>query len=179
MNRISDERLAEILHFCSVNDDSWTVANSEMMAMARELQSLRSQPEPAGVRVKGQWFDLTGDARLGRCATEGCGGQPTARLEAGGVGSNYCSGCAASIRALTERQGEAHPDDIAVDRFAGAMKTKLAKKRAEGRGGWDRKDECSPEFLSQLLREHIGKGDPVDVGNLAMMLHQRGERITK
>lgn len=24
---------------------------------------------------------------------EGCGGQPTSRLEAGGVGSNYCSGC--------------------------------------------------------------------------------------
>jgi hypothetical protein len=39
------------------------------------------------------WFDLTGDARLGRCASEGCGGQPTFRLEADGVGSNYCSGC--------------------------------------------------------------------------------------
>lgn len=71
----------------------------------------------------------------------------------------------------------AHPDDLAVDRFAAAMKAKLAKKRAEGRGGWERKDECSNGFLSQLLREHIGKGDPVDVGNLAMMIHQRGERI--
>lgn len=39
------------------------------------------------------WFDLKGDARHGRCASEGCGGQPTWRLEAGGVGSNYCSGC--------------------------------------------------------------------------------------
>jgi hypothetical protein len=39
------------------------------------------------------WFNLTGDARLGRCATEGCGGQPTYRLESDGVGSNYCSGC--------------------------------------------------------------------------------------
>lgn len=72
-----------------------------------------------------------------------------------------------------------HPDDLAVDRFASAMKAKLAKKRAEGRGGWDLKDECSAEFLSQLLREHVEKGDPVDVGNLAMMLQQRGERITK
>lgn len=43
------------------------------------------------------WFKLTGDARLGRCATEGCGGQPTDRLEADGVGSNYCSGCRAKI----------------------------------------------------------------------------------
>lgn len=43
------------------------------------------------------WFDLRGDSRLGQCATEGCGGQPTARLEVGGVGSNYCCGCRASI----------------------------------------------------------------------------------
>ena len=72
---------------------------------------------------------------------------------------------------------KAHPDDLAVDRFAVAMKAKLAQKRAQGRGGWDRKDECSSEFLSRLLREHVEKGDPLDVGNLAMMLHQRGERI--
>ena len=43
------------------------------------------------------WFDLTGDSRLGRCATENCGGQPVFRLEAGGVSSNYCSGCHAMI----------------------------------------------------------------------------------
>lgn len=39
------------------------------------------------------WFKLTGDSRLGACASERCGGQPTWRLEADGVGSNYCSGC--------------------------------------------------------------------------------------
>lgn len=39
------------------------------------------------------WFDLKGDARLGRCATDACGGQPRYRLEANGIGSNYCSGC--------------------------------------------------------------------------------------
>lgn len=39
------------------------------------------------------WFKLTGDARLGCCASENCGGQPTERLEADGVGSNYCTGC--------------------------------------------------------------------------------------
>lgn len=71
-----------------------------------------------------------------------------------------------------------HPDDAAVDRFAAAMKAKLAKKRAEGRGGWEDKDQCSSEFLSKLLREHVEKGDPLDVGNLAMMLHQRGDAIT-
>ncbi|MGR3481638.1 hypothetical protein [Salipiger marinus] len=71
----------------------------------------------------------------------------------------------------------AHFDDIAVDRFAAAMKTKLAKKRADGRGGWEDKLACSQQFLSDLLRGHANKPDPVDVGNFAMMLHQRGEEI--
>ncbi len=70
-----------------------------------------------------------------------------------------------------------HPDDVAVDRFAAAMKAKLAQKRDEGRSGWDDKDDCSQLYLSQLLREHVEKGDPLDVGNFAMMLHQREERI--
>lgn len=70
-----------------------------------------------------------------------------------------------------------HPDDRAVDRFAAAMKAKLAEKRNEGRGGWEDKTACTAEFLSELLRGHVDKGDPLDVGNLAMMLHQRGERI--
>lgn len=89
-----------------------------------------------------------------------------------------------TLRALTALAtppippAEAHPDDIAVDRFAAAMKAKLAKKRDEGRGGWDDKEDCSQLFLSSLLREHVEKGDPLDVGNLAMMLHQRDERIT-
>lgn len=77
----------------------------------------------------------------------------------------------------TREAVEPHPDDLAVDRFAEAMKAKLAKKRAEGRGGWDDKEQCSVWLLSHLLREHVKKGDPLDVGNLAMMLHQRGERI--
>ncbi|MEO1974889.1 MAG: hypothetical protein ABGX15_01920 [Paracoccaceae bacterium] len=72
---------------------------------------------------------------------------------------------------------EQHPDDLAVDRFAVAMKAKIAKKRADGRGGWQDKDDCSQRFLSDLLRGHDDKGDPVDVANLAMMLHQRGGEI--
>ncbi len=71
--------------------------------------------------------------------------------------------------------GEAqHPDDIAVDNFAAAMKAKLAKKRAEGRHGWQ---STSHITLSGLLYEHMYKGEPLDVGNLAMMLHQNGMPI--
>lgn len=70
-----------------------------------------------------------------------------------------------------------HSDDLAVDRFAAAMKAKLSKKRSEGRSGWDNRNECTAEYLSYLLIQHIIKGDPLDVGNLAMMLHQRGDHI--
>lgn len=72
----------------------------------------------------------------------------------------------------------AHPDDTAVDAFATVMKEKLRYSRdVKGRGGWADPNQCGQEYLSRLLVEHVGKGDPVDVANLAMMLHQRGERI--
>jgi predicted HAD superfamily Cof-like phosphohydrolase len=70
-----------------------------------------------------------------------------------------------------------HSDNDAVDAFAEAMKDKLAQKRAEGRGGWEDKEACSQAELSHMLRNHVQKGDPVDVANLAMMLHQRDEGI--
>ena len=70
-----------------------------------------------------------------------------------------------------------HFDDLAVNRFAAAIKAKLAKKRSEGRGGWDDPKQCSAVFLSRLMRDHVEKGDPLDVGAFAMMLQQRGERI--
>lgn len=83
----------------------------------------------------------------------------------------------AHARAALAQTEPAHPDDVAVDRFAAVMKAKLAEKRAEGRGGWDDPSQCSVEYLSALLRSHVDKGDPLDVGNFAMMIHQRGERI--
>lgn len=72
-----------------------------------------------------------------------------------------------------------HSDDIAVDRFAGMMKEKLAQKREQGRGGWDDPDQCTVELLNQLLIEHIPKGDPVDVANFCMMLCLRGAKIAQ
>lgn len=68
----------------------------------------------------------------------------------------------------------AHPDDAAVDRFAAAMKAKLASARAKGRSGWDSPDLCSSEKLARMLvRRGVAGGDVVDVANFAMMLHQR------
>lgn len=69
-----------------------------------------------------------------------------------------------------------HPDDDAVDRFAAAMKAKMAASRSKGRGGWDDPTQCSADTLNDMLASHLAKGDPVDVGNFAMMLWNRGER---
>lgn len=71
-----------------------------------------------------------------------------------------------------------HPDDEAVDRFAAELKAKLADARAKGRGGWQDKTQVSAQALSDMLLAHVFKGDPRDVANFAMFLHQRGERIT-
>lgn len=77
-----------------------------------------------------------------------------------------------------ETQENLHSDDLAVDRFAAAMKAKLAKSRQKGRGGWDDQIQCSGEHLANLLIEHLSKGNKgtfEDVANFAMMLHQRKE----
>ncbi len=70
-----------------------------------------------------------------------------------------------------------HPDDLSVAEFAIAMKEKMAASRAKGRGGWEDPAQCSADDLSRLLRDHVERGDPVDVANFCMMLHQRGEAI--
>lgn len=78
----------------------------------------------------------------------------------------------------TPPEDAAHSDDAAVDHFAVAMKTKMAASRVKGRGGWDDPQQCTAQSLQKMLVEHIEKGDPVDVGNFAMMLFNRGERTT-
>lgn len=55
------------------------------------------------------WFPLKGDERIThRCASEGCGGQPTWRLEAEGVGSYYCDGCKEKIKSQAWAARQAH-----------------------------------------------------------------------
>jgi len=69
-----------------------------------------------------------------------------------------------------------HSDDLAVDRFALSMKAKLTEARAKGRGGWDDPQQCSVEFLAQLLIGLLSKGNAgnfEDIANFCMMLHQR------
>lgn len=74
-------------------------------------------------------------------------------------------------------QAAAHPDDAAVDALAVLMKAKLAEKRAKGYGGWNDKTQCPQQRLSDMLRAHVDKGDPVDVANFCAMLSARYEGI--
>lgn len=70
-----------------------------------------------------------------------------------------------------------HPDDLAVDRFAAAMKAKLAASRAKGRSGWNNTNDPTDLQLAEALVEHMTKGNAgtfEDVANFCMFLHQRG-----
>lgn len=96
-----------------------------------------------------------------------------------GLGSNALTPIRAAI--AKAEAGAVHSDDLAVDRFAAIMKAKLAAARKKGRGGWDNPDPdndgCTTEYLADLLREHIRKGDPVDVANFCMFLCLRGAAL--
>lgn len=55
-----------------------------------------------------------------------------------------------------------------VDAFAVEMKLKLQRKALDGYGGWD--DPGCVSGLKHALSEHLVKGDPIDVANIAAML---------
>ena len=77
--------------------------------------------------------------------------------------------------ALTEK--ERIIDHCAVHDFSEAMQTKMDKSRAKGRSGWHDPYQCTISSLAKLLREHMDKGDYVDVGNFAMMLWHRTGKV--
>lgn len=91
------------------------------------------------------------------------------------IGTDHeCFVCDGAGAIKTEQPAQRHPDDQAVDRFATAMKDKLAEARGKGRSGWE---ACPPDDLSRMLREHVEKGDPRDVANFCMMLWHHGAGI--
>jgi Lar family restriction alleviation protein len=114
----------------------------------------------------GTWWECT-DPDIGRWV---CNGEDGKALEPK-CDRIHCR-CGMSNE-LVEAANE-HTDDLAVDRFAHAMKQKLAQAREKGRGGWQ---ECSQEELSRMLRDHIDKGDPRDVANFCMFLWNLGWAI--
>lgn len=95
----------------------------------------------------------------------------------GGLLSDTTLRAAHEVQAILSRPDQRHGDEIAIDLFAQAMKEKMAKKRTGGLDIWRDNEKCSQKSLSQALAHHVQKGDPIDVANFAMMLHQRGETI--
>ena len=72
-----------------------------------------------------------------------------------------------------------HSEDLraltkAVDDFCLKMKDKLIYKHLQGRRGWDDPQWSRADIL-QALKEHIDKGDPVDIANFAMFLDCKDE----
>lgn len=59
-----------------------------------------------------------------------------------------------------------------VDAFSEAMKAKLKEKLKTGRGGWD-DERWTPEMIMKALKEHVDKGDPVDIANFCAFLWNR------
>lgn len=86
-------------------------------------------------------------------------------------GGDWCDGPCPADMPCPGREPER--DDAAVNAFAHAMADKMARSRAKGRGGWQ---SCPTPALWQMLREHVEKGDPVDVANLAMMIWHNAQR---
>ena len=73
---------------------------------------------------------------------------------------------------------EKNIDLAALTQFLLAMVDKMNYNReVKGRNGWWDKEKCSNKYLTSMLIAHVKKGDPLDVAILAMMIHQRGERI--
>ena len=56
-----------------------------------------------------------------------------------------------------------------VNKFAQIMLGKLIKK---SRQGWNDWQNCHPDVFRKSLIEHIEKGDPIDVANIAFFLYQ-------
>lgn len=63
-------------------------------------------------------------------------------------------------------------DELLAEMVAHEMRKKLAQKREDGRRGWFGPN-CSNEELLSMLKEHVDKGDPIDIINLAGMMLAR------
>ena len=98
-------------------------------------------------------------------------GLPKARVDA----QNAADPEDANLEAA--EQVSAQSDDAAVDRFAVALKHRLAQARRQGHGGWRDALLFPPETLAHSLMQHAQQGDTVGVAGYAMMLHQRGHTL--
>lgn len=85
-------------------------------------------------------------------------------------------------RDVDEALSQCRLDNEAVDKFARAMKAKLAMARIKGKIGWDNKETCSGDHIANLFWKNIrreNEGNLLDLANFLMFLHVRGEHASK
>lgn len=138
------------------------------MSEAQTADPIPEAPADEAALEEGNgWFKLFGDSRLGACATDGCGGQPTWRLEAGGVGSNYCSGCSARIRALSASPlTEEHPTHRHKKRGTEYVLIGYGRMQAEEWVHTHREKATDPIVTSVDMREvaiYRSAADPIEI----------------
>lgn len=68
-------------------------------------------------------------------------------------------------------------DTSALENLFEKQRVKLLEKRKEGRSGWNNKEDCSQQYLSNLLHKAVEKGDVVSVANYCAFLNAREESI--
>lgn len=84
-----------------------------------------------------------------------------------------CPNCEHVVAKLVpECRIQAYKDGLSG--FVHEMAVKLAVSEVKGRSGWPM---CTEQELSNMLREHVEKGDPIDVANFCMMLSSMHMRI--
>jgi len=139
-------------------------------AMRAALTAALAHPRPTGEKET----PVVTTVSYEHCKVPGQCDMPTVEYHGWvcGQGMNHKGPCIPS----DAEEARMHDDRAAVA-FSVAMREKLAAARAKDRSGWNDKADCSQQHLSDLLRNHVERGDPVDVANFAMFLHQRGESI--
>jgi hypothetical protein len=98
-------------------------AQETRSAISRRLRALASRTPNTEMVVKA-------DQIAGYCATEGCDNAGTERFEAGGVGSVYCPGCAASIEVLFRNDRPVMLSEVrkVIYRIAGQLKGQIPEQ---------------------------------------------------
>lgn len=79
-----------------------------------------------------------------------------------------------------EHMTEEEIDHVAFSMFTTQMLQRLYFKREHnGKGGWWDEKSCTINHLIELFHRSVEKGDPLDIANYAMMIHQRGSSVFK
>ncbi|MDR8395528.1 hypothetical protein NE850_04210 [Paraburkholderia sp. USG1] len=183
MTTLSDEQMCHLYNsrYCLERTRGVEGGEAERLAMAELRDALLSASKPAAPVQSGEpvaWLvEWQGKGQFSdETWVRSHANELTARDQARANGGTCTPLYAAPQPSQPVEAGETLDTDfLCVDSFAEAMKQKLLEARLKGRSGWQ---DCDPEDLSRMLREHVEKGDPRDVANFCMMLWHLSQPIS-